>query len=349
MSSTNTTKAVEAVRSVLSRADDHELQEILDAREEVLARYGQVFSSDHVPGIGEDEFRSFLLFENNKHWPLHRQGPRMLADIDLLRDALVALLDETAPIEKRLSHAIAVVPGMGRAAATAILMVAYPTSYAVWNNTSEGALKELGLWPQFERGASVGKRYVQVNSICLELAEIIGIDPWTLDAVFWRLVMPLSPPETAEDPPAEVSEPTFAGQGFGLERHLHEFLRDNWGSMPLAQDWLLHAEEGNDEAGFEYPCGVGRIDLLARHRTDGGWLVIELKRGQTSDQTIGQVLRYMGWVRTHVAESDERVRGLIIAREADDALRYALSTVPDVDLRLYEVKFSLLASPGVGE
>ena len=39
---------------------------------------------------------------------------------------------------------------------TAILHVAYPNRYGVWNTTSDGALVELGLMPpQFERGHSV--------------------------------------------------------------------------------------------------------------------------------------------------------------------------------------------------
>ncbi|MBW2103232.1 MAG: DUF1016 family protein [Deltaproteobacteria bacterium] len=70
-------------------------------------------------------------------------------------------------------------------------------------------------------------------------------------------------------------------------------------------------------------------------------LVVELKRNQTSDQTVGQLLRYIGWVKQHLAEDGDEVHGLIICHEADNALHYALSTVPDVELRLYEVEFHL--------
>jgi hypothetical protein len=58
------------------------------------------------------------------------------------------------------------------------------------------------------------------------------------------------------------------------------------------------------------------------------------------DQTIGQLLRYIGWVRKHLAGSDP-VQGMIICREADDALRYALNAVSNVDVKLYEVEFWL--------
>ncbi len=86
---------------------------------------------------------------------------------------------------------------------------------------------------------------------------------------------------------------------------------------------------------------MGRIDLLAKHRSEPRWLVIELKRDRTSDRTVGQILRYIGWVRQEMAGEGERVEGLIIARQADDGLRYAVSAAPDVTVQRYEVDFRL--------
>jgi RecB family endonuclease NucS len=90
---------------------------------------------------------------------------------------------------------------------------------------------------------------------------------------------------------------------------------------------------------------VGRIDLLAHHRREAKWLVVELKRNQTGDQTAGQVLRYIGWVKHHLAEPNEEVRGLIVAHSVEPTLTYAVSAVPNVDLYLYQVQFSLKAAP----
>jgi RecB family endonuclease NucS len=78
----------------------------------------------------------------------------------------------------------------------------------------------------------------------------------------------------------------------------------------------------------------GLIDLLAKHKREGRWLVIELKREQSTDQTVGQLLRYVGWVRRHLAGKEESVQGMIICREADTALQYALHAVPNVEVRL---------------
>ena len=115
--------------------------------------------------------------------------------------------------------------------------------------------------------------------------------------------------------------------------------RGVWDRTEFGRDWTLEIEEGKPDTGYEYPTSIGRIDLLAKRRDGQEYLVIGLKRGQTSDDTIGQILRYMGWVEVELLESGECVRGLIIAHSEDDRLRYALRRVQDVELKLYEVSF----------
>jgi hypothetical protein len=62
-------------------------------------------------------------------------------------------------------------------------------------------------------------------------------------------------------------------------------------------------------------------------------LVIELKRNQTADQTVGRILRYMGWIKKHLAkEAGKTVEGLIIAHAVDKRLPYALSLLPQVSM-----------------
>lgn len=347
-------EAVVRLRSALADADRHdESRATIAARDEVLARFGPSFRPDRVGDLTAEEFRAFLRFRNNKHWnSLERLGPRICSDMAALRTALGLLVDETAPLADRATRAVDMVTGMASAVATAVLHVAYPARYGVWNSTSEGGLKAVGLWPAFDRGATFGERYEAVNGVLVALAAEVGTDLWTLDSLWW--VMGQEPPDAgAEDEaaaPDEFVEDEAEARSlsrFGLERHLHDFLRDNWDIGPFGEEWALHADPGNPEAGYEYPCGVGQIDLLARHRRTGDWLVVELKRGQTSDQTVGQVLRYVGWVRRHMAADGESVRGLIVARGADDRLRYALDGAPDVDLKLYEVEFRLRDAPAL--
>jgi hypothetical protein len=341
-------EALQRLQTALLKTDeDEELLHILEVREQVLSRFQPIFSQENLPDLGAHEFHSFLLLENNQHWSgLHRHSPKMTEEMDTLREALNILLYGDGEIDGRLSQATSMVTGMGRAVATAILLVVYPDRYGVWNSTSEGGLKLLNLWPDFERGASLGEQYVQINDVLQRLAGALEVDLWTLDILWWRL-------EEAgvgdEEEPGVVEGAPVSSPAFSLERHLQDFLWDNWDSTELGQEWEQYTEEGSPDAGYEFPCGVGRIDLLARHRTRSDWLVIELKRGQTGDATLGQVLRYMGWIQQNLAEPGETVKGLIIAHDVDERLQYALSVTTDVSLQRYEVQFNLHPVARLGE
>lgn len=339
--------AVDKLRAVLATKDrDPALANIIDVRDAVLARYGPIFSLTEISNLTEEQFRSFLQFENNNHWTgLNRKGHLACRDMPVLRAALSQLLDEERPLPDRMNTAADGLQGMGKALITAILLVAFPDRYGVWNGTSEAALKALKVWPKFERGSTFGDRYVSVNKLLLQLAKDLGTDLWTLDVLHWRAVPEDDPPGLKPIPPGG-GPTTEEAQRFGLERHLHEFLRDNWERTPLGKDWSIYAEQGEPEAGYEYSTEIGRIDLLAKHRKKPWWLVIELKRSQSSDDTVGQTLRYMAWVRRHLAEKGEDVEGLIIAHEADERLRYAISETPKIKLNLYEVSFSLRPDSG---
>jgi len=333
--------AVERLRATLARAKQREnFQAGVEARDEVLARYQPIFTPQHLPDLTEEEFRSFLYFENNKHWTgLYRQVRPLTADMDALRRALALLLDERLPLAKRFDEALSRVKGLGKALATAILLVAYPDRYGVWNNTSESGLKILDIWPDFGRGTTVGQKYEVLNDILNRLATALDIDLWTLDWLWWELVQAEEKQDVSErDVSAEVYE-----QRFRLERHLHDFLASNWEQTELGREWVIYSEPGDEMAGCEYPTGVGRIDILARHKTRPIWLVVELKRGHSADQTLGQLLRYMGWVKRHLAGPGEEVRGLIIAADVDKNLLYALQAVDErrVSLMRYRVQFHL--------
>ncbi|RLC66569.1 MAG: hypothetical protein DRI48_04385 [Chloroflexi bacterium] len=169
-----------------------------------------------------------------------------------------------------------------------------------------------------------------------------AIDLWDLDALLWAFADQETQQETGPVTPVGTG-----GQRFGLERHLHGFIRDNWESTELAEEWVLYEADGDEEAGFEYPTAVGRIDLLAKHRRRPEWLVVELKRGQSTDRTVAQVLRYMGWVKQHLAEPGETVQGMIISHRTDEAMRYALQGIGTdrVSAMEYKVSFSLRPVP----
>jgi hypothetical protein len=334
-------KAVSDLRGVLARFKPG--QEVYDfivaPRDEVLARYQPIFSPSHVSQLSKDEFESFLYLDNNHHWSgLYRTGLRATADMKQLRRSLAELLDEAQPIRERFPKALKKVNGMGKGIATGILTIAYPDRYGVWNNTSEGALREAEIWPEVERGDGTGGRYDRINDLLKRLASDLGIDLWTLDALWWFMLEPDRLPGTDAE---TLGEPAQRSEGFALERQLENFLLENWDRTPLAKDWTVLSSPDEPEAGNQYPTDVGRIDILAVRKGGPGYLVIELKRNQSTDQTVGQVLRYMGWVKKHLATQGEPVEALIVSHKVDKGAQYALTTVANVRLMTYEVEFRL--------
>ena len=102
-----------------------------------------------------------------------------------LREGLSILLDEERPIAPRFTRALDRVPGLGPAIATAVLQVAYPDRYGVWNGKSEDGLRSLGIWPETESGVSKGEVYAEVNEVLNHLSDQLEVDLWTLD-VLWE-------------------------------------------------------------------------------------------------------------------------------------------------------------------
>jgi endonuclease len=55
---------------------------------------------------------------------------------------------------------------------------------------------------------------------------------------------------------------------------------------------------------------------------------------------VGQLLRYMGWVKENM-ETSQPVRGMIVAKEITSDLKLAASQVRDVRLIEYKITFEL--------
>jgi len=100
-------------------------------------------------------------------------------------------------------------------------------------------------------------------------------------------------------------------------------------------------EEDGDIVGQQFQTSIGRIDILAQRKDGKGWLVIELKKGRSGDQVVGQLLRYIGWIKKEKAQEKDEVRGLIIVGDKTDKLKYAIETVKNIDLMVYSVNFEL--------
>jgi hypothetical protein len=72
-----------------------------------------------------------------------------------------------------------------------------------------------------------------------------------------------------------------------LEQYLEDLLIQQWHVLP----WAAELEY----LGRQVECGsLGYIDMLAKDRISGDYVVIELKRDQGDDEVVGQCSRYMG-------------------------------------------------------
>jgi restriction system protein len=96
--------------------------------------------------------------------------------------------------------------------------------------------------------------------------------------------------------------------------------------------------------GKQFPTDTGPIDILAVSKDKKEYLVIELKKGRASDSVVGQVQRYMGFIKEEFLENGQRVRGAIIALENDLKVKRALSVTNDIDFYEYKINFDLVKS-----
>jgi RecB family endonuclease NucS len=136
--------------------------------------------------------------------------------------------------------------------------------------------------------------------------------------------------ESVDDPETDAASDEFA-----FERDLRNYLAKNLNLVEPGLK-LFEDEEFN---GIEYPVGGRFIDILAVD-AKSRFVIIELKVSRGYDRTVGQLLRYMGWVKQHLA-SGAQVRGLIVASEITEDLKLAASLVPDVQLIEYELSLKL--------
>lgn len=135
--------------------------------------------------------------------------------------------------------------------------------------------------------------------------------------------------ETVEDPSV-----------FALEKHLEDFLEHNWQYTELGKKYDIFEEEG-ERVGRQYPSDTGPIDILAISKDKKELLVVELKRGRVTDVVVGQIQRYMGYVKDELAEPNQTVRGVIIGFEDDIKIHRALSVAPSIDFYTYKIQFNL--------
>lgn len=127
---------------------------------------------------------------------------------------------------------------------------------------------------------------------------------------------------------------------FALEKHLEDFLVQNWKQTELGKNYDIFEEDG-ELVGQQYQSDTGPLDILAISKDKSELLVVELKKGRASDSVVGQIQRYMGYVQEELAEANQTVKGVIIALDDDLRIKRALSVTKNIEFYKYQVSFKL--------
>lgn len=117
-----------------------------------------------------------------------------------------------------------------------------------------------------------------------------------------------------------------------LERDLHSYLSTHVSEI---ESGLVLAENG-----IEYQTDAGRIDILAND-AKGNFVVIELKAGKAKDNALGQLLGYMGCIKSNPRAHGKEIRGILVASDFENRVIFAAKGLSTIKLVKYSVSFEL--------
>jgi len=156
-----------------------------------------------------------------------------------------------------------------------------------------------------------------------EIKRLLGLDLYThINHILWNVFR--TKEEAEIEPPERIQ--------LSIERDLKRFLVQNLSSL----DSGLRLLREGDTTGEEYPTEAGRIDILGVDR-NGDFVVIELKAGVADTDSFGQIIAYMACMDKKAR--GRRVRGIIVASDFEDKVKFATMRVPDLQLKRYQVAF----------
>lgn len=97
---------------------------------------------------------------------------------------------------------------------------------------------------------------------------------------------------------------------------------------------LVDESEQKEKHGKYNTGEVGEMDFLLKDISNN-FIVIEIKKKE-EDRAIGQICRYMGWVKANLCNNNQSVKGIILTREMTDRLRYAqLILSPQIEVHVW--------------
>lgn len=239
-----------------------------------------------------------------------------------LKNTLLYLLNEDLDIKERINNALGGddhIQGMGKAIVTSILMDFNCKKYCLWNEKTMLGFNALG-WEIDSKGLDLGQTYLNVLDGLKRLQNLkpeynlnlqdIDLFLHTISATEEGVdaVSTVIQGEELTGPDTNISD--IKDMEFIMEKYLEEFMESNFKKIDFGANLELYESEEN--AGRQFSTSVGIIDLLAVDHEKEEFVVLELKKGKSSDVVVGQISRYMGWVQENLA-GNYNVRGIIIA------------------------------------
>ena len=194
-----------------------------------------------------------------------------------------------------------------------------PHFFARWNQKPEFTYLGVGSILDFQDGVQTREGVaIELRLACKDAKDILDYA--------------ISPEETIIRLKDKIITPPAS---FVLEKHLEDYICRNWETTVFGQNFNIY------ENGRQYQTDTGPLDILAQRKDKKEFLVLELKRDMASDVVVGQTLSYIGYVEKHLAINNEDVRGCIIATDADQRLKNALSVTSKIDFYEYKINFEM--------
>lgn len=107
----------------------------------------------------------------------------------------------------------------------------------------------------------------------------------------------------------------------------------------------IYVDESGSEAGGQFETDIGEIDLLGRDE-EHGWVIVMVADSPADNDIIQGTLHRIGWVRKHLAESGDSVRGIVLIERLDEELEYAAAAVADtIDFKTWRLSLAFESLP----
>lgn len=279
---------------------------------------------------------------------------RIIRDADeskvKFRDVLLYLLDENIPIEERFTNVVTNngskhINGIGKGLASAFLMDFDAEKYCIWNNKTGMGFRALDWELPYKSSDEYGIKYFKIINQLKVLRDDIGSGlSLNFDDIdnFLHWVAAEDEGKIAVKNILGVKSLSEAGVYLDApeEKYVQKFMEKNFDAVFSDLNLKLY-EDNPDQNGFQYVTPVGKLDFLTVDKTNGDFVVVELKIGKVHDAALGQIQRYMGYVKKEMA-GDKTVRGILLGEEIDDKTNYALLIAPTVEFRKYRLNIKII-------